>query len=92
VEFDECDELYGIGRLDWHQSDIRYTRHGCGHRERDLHAQLFRYRRNDIAIGDGDHCTAADGHAVRIAGKHRVRRRIDVDVEFDERDELYGVG
>jgi hypothetical protein len=48
---------------------------------------------NDCAyrhgVGDGRGCTYADAH--RIAHERSIRRVVDADLEFDERNELYRV-
>ena len=29
VECDECNELYRVGSVDWHQGDVGFAEHGC---------------------------------------------------------------
>jgi hypothetical protein len=73
VEFRERDELYGVRQLERRESYLGYAEYRCADDERDLHAQLFRHWRNNIANGNGSDCGSTDGDAHRISHQHRVR-------------------
>ena len=88
LEFHERDELYCVGRLDGHQSDVRHTEHGCADGQWHLYIELFGHRWFRIAVGDRDDCAGADRDLECVADDRRRARFVDVDVEFDECNEL----
>ena len=52
LELNECDRLYGISGMDGHQSNFWFA--VCHTSRYDhLHTRVYRYRRDNVAIGHG---------------------------------------
>ena len=77
--------------MDRNEGDQRYAEHRRADLERQLYADLLWCGRFHRAIRKRHSVAGAYGGARRIADQRFLWKRIATDVEFDERDELYGV-
>jgi hypothetical protein len=93
VDVDKRDELYGERRLDGFESDVG---HGAGRTvdDRDVvHIGVYRCGRNSNSNRECVRRFGAgtDADVGRFSDDRCIAGFIDVDVELDKRDELYGV-
>lgn len=94
MEFDECHELRSLGWLEWQQGIDWNSDDGSDIRDDQLHIDLHRPRRygepNCVGRSGIDAGTDADARGQSVDGGNW--KRVDLNLEFDECDELHGVG
>jgi hypothetical protein len=84
--------VYGVRRLERFESDIRYAEQRRVVCQYDFYADVYGCRWFGIAERIGNAASGTDADADRIADECSIGRVVDPDVEFDECNELRGVG
>jgi len=94
VGCDERDQLYRLGWLDRHESDIGDTKHRCVDGRRELHADVYGCRWFDRADSRryGRPGSSTDADVVGFANERSIGFGVAIDLGRNERDELYGIG